>query len=342
MATITAEQESRRALLAEVKDRWETTLLAIPGVTGVGVGFKWVRGKPTDELAIRVYVREKKRVPESERIPRRLDGYPTDVMELDPRPLPATIELPTREEIERLAADTGRYDPLVGGISVGPCREIGDIGHIAGTLGLIVKDGGAANVDLMLSNAHVFCGDDGNANVGDEMGQPSRIDSYKPWCQDCAELLRFTVGDYIDPAGVNLGGVDGAVARVTKNRGSTAGRIQGIGQITGFMPAALNMNVSKRGRTTELTQGIVEDVDATFTSDWGPQFGIRTLHKQILVRGAPNHFSQGGDSGSIVVNVDGQKRKVVGLLWGGSTVDPYVSIVSPIAAVIGALNIRLE
>ncbi len=62
--------------IAEAKTRHEAELLALPNVTGVGIGER--TGKPV----IKVFVTEK--VPESrlapeERIPTLLDGYEVDV-----------------------------------------------------------------------------------------------------------------------------------------------------------------------------------------------------------------------------------------------------------------------
>jgi hypothetical protein len=62
--------------IAEAKTRHEAELLALPNVTGVGIGER--AGKPV----IKVFVTEK--VPESQlapenRVPRSLDGYEVDV-----------------------------------------------------------------------------------------------------------------------------------------------------------------------------------------------------------------------------------------------------------------------
>ena len=71
----------------EVKKRYRDFLMSLPNVVGVGVGPKVVSSKITAPLAVKVYVRTK--VPlhllaEQERIPRELDGVPTDVEEQAP------------------------------------------------------------------------------------------------------------------------------------------------------------------------------------------------------------------------------------------------------------------
>ncbi len=100
-----------------------------PGVTGIDVDFKYVDGKKTDEIAIRVFVEEKKDVPFNERIPETIEGVRTDVIQ---RTLVLqSLRVPVTEIIPQ--ADAGNYNPLRGGISVGPCRVIN--GYVyAGTL----------------------------------------------------------------------------------------------------------------------------------------------------------------------------------------------------------------
>jgi len=74
-----AANEAIRALLASGA---EEQLRALPGVTHVSVGLKETGGRVTDQLAIRVYVDEKKPpgdLAPAERIPPEVDGVPTDV-----------------------------------------------------------------------------------------------------------------------------------------------------------------------------------------------------------------------------------------------------------------------
>ncbi len=64
-----------------VKEGVEKDLLTLPGVIGVDIGKKIVGGDKTDELAIRVYVEEKRDVPPEEMIPAMIDGVKTDVIQ---------------------------------------------------------------------------------------------------------------------------------------------------------------------------------------------------------------------------------------------------------------------
>jgi hypothetical protein len=57
----------------------------------------------------------------------------------------------------KVEADTRLYDPLKGGISIGPCRVIDGFVHV-GTLGTIVRDN-ASGAPMLLSNFHVMAVD---------------------------------------------------------------------------------------------------------------------------------------------------------------------------------------
>jgi hypothetical protein len=107
----------------DVKDQVAPALLRIPGVTGVGVGFKTVNGSLTDELAIVVHV-DKKRddIPPDQRVPAEIEGWKTDVAEFKANR--CTVD------------DKDLYDPVIGGIRF----QVGnDLSHTGwGTLGAVV------------------------------------------------------------------------------------------------------------------------------------------------------------------------------------------------------------
>src|SRR4051812_38754417 len=94
----------------------EPQLLKRSGVTGIDVGYKYVGGRKTQEVAIRVMVEKKKKkdIPESERIPPEIDGVKTDVIERTY----FLHQFGNRKKVEDIAlqADTGNYSPVKGGI----------------------------------------------------------------------------------------------------------------------------------------------------------------------------------------------------------------------------------
>src|ERR1044072_7648992 len=75
--------EEHRELISVKRDE-EERLLGMPGVHGVGVGRRQVKGKLTDELVIRVYVTKKRPahdLPAGELVPSSIKGVNTDVIE---------------------------------------------------------------------------------------------------------------------------------------------------------------------------------------------------------------------------------------------------------------------
>lgn len=307
------------AIIQKKQDE-QSALLKLPGVTGVDVGYKYVNGKRTKEIAIRVLVaKKKKRVPAKERIPEKIDGIKTDVIERTIVPLVA------RKPVKEAAAgpDTKKYDPLQGGISIGPDRSIN--GYVyAGTLGCPVRDRQSGE-DRLLSNFHVMAVDNG-WKVGDAMDQPSLVDGGSSSDQ-VGTLAKAVLSEHIDGA---LSTVKGRDAVCT---------IVDIGDIKGTATAALNDPVRKRGRTTLLTYGFVDAVNGTVKIDYGDGIGTKTLVNQIGIRPDTKHnpmFSDHGDSGSVVV--DGNNN-IIGLLFAGSE-DGYTYI-NVIEEVLNELNIEI-
>jgi hypothetical protein len=305
-------------------------LIRRPGVTAVDVGYKYVNGVRTDTVAIRVSVAEKKpvsKLTKAERVPDEIDGVPTDVLQRVFEPFAgAAGEASNMLKLDDIALQvyTTRHRPLVGGISVGPCRAIG--GYVfTGTAGAIVKDN-ATGDPMLLSNFHVMCVDN-TWSVGDDMAQPSRVDGGSCPADYVAELTRASLSS----------AVDGAVARIDGVAYSC--EVVNIGKVAGTKAATLGMAVRKHGRTTELTYGTVDSVSLSVNIDYGNGIGVQTLTNQIGI--APDtaqnsHFSKKGDSGSVIMAGD---RKVVGLLFAGSS-DGY-TIANQIANVLSELNVTM-
>ncbi len=319
-----------------IKQTVEADLLKREGVTGVDIGYKYVKGKKTDELSIRVYVEKKKDVPEKKRIPKTIQGVKTDVIERKFILHPLLVRV---ADIE-LKADTGNYDPLQGGISIGPCRSVylnatdaachGAPGAgwyvFVGTLGAFVRDN-TTNAEMMLSNFHVMCVDNG-WSVGDTMAQPSRVDGGSCPSDVVGTLQRASLG----------GQVDCAVADHTM-RGYNCSIVD-IGTVAGTATAAEDMAVRKRGRTTGLTYGTVDTVDLSVNIDYCNGLGSVMLTNQIGIDVDPAQsakFGDSGDSGSVVVD---DARKVVGLYFAGDSTGTY-GVANPIQSVLNALNVSM-
>ena len=324
-----------KSAIRRVKEGVEDELLALPGVQGVDINEKTVKGKGTGELSIVVYVKKKKPksgLTKAQMIPAEIDGIPTDIQEEEIELQGASLLLTDVEP----QIDTGTYTPLRGGISMGPCRSVflapPDVpapGNyvFTGTFGAVVKDRttGAA---MALTNFHVACIDDG-WSVGDVMAQPSRVDTGSCPSDRFGTLTRAVLSE----------NVDGAVVKLDSGKSYDCS-IEEIGGVRGTVAASDGMAVRKRGRTTELTYGTVNSTDVSVTIDYGDGLGTRTLKKQIRVipdTSQNARFSDKGDSGSVVV--DGNE-KVLGLLFAGTT-SGSATYLNPIQKALDELDVDL-
>ncbi|XMO86398.1 hypothetical protein AAFN75_16550 [Algibacter sp. AS12] len=303
------------------KQSAEAALFKLKGVTGVDVGYKYTDGKRTDEITIRVHVKQKKKtVASKDKIPTTINGIKTDVIEMEVFPQVFSQKL---ENIS-LQADTTTYATVQGGISIGPERAIS--GYIfTGTLGCIAKDN-VTNNPVLLSNYHVMCVDN-TWSVGDFMCQPSRVDTGSPGTDRIGALERAVLS----------GHVDGAISTLSGRPHDCS--IVDIGDVKGTASAVLNSAVRKRGRTTLFTEGFVDAINATVNVNYGDTIGVKTLTDQIGIRPDENvnpKFSAKGDSGSVVVDAD---NKVIGLLFAGN--DTGYTYINPISHVLSELNISL-
>src|SRR5207245_1674866 len=91
----------------------------------------------------------------------------------------------------------------------------------------------------------------------------------------------------------------------------------------------------KNGRTTQATTGTVTDISVNISV--GYSGGVAQFRNQIGIRGIGGPFSQGGDSGSLIVTAN--TNQPVALLFAGRT-DNSITFANPIAAVVQALGIR--
>ena len=144
-AHILANQEAFQEAYARARAQFGQ----IEGVVGVAFGQKKTEGQYKDDIAIVVFVREKKDekdLPADQRIPPSFEGYPTDVRIVRQRKFDA-------------CDNTAKFETIQGGIQIS--GRMDNTGHFEqGTLGCIVKrrgDSGRENVYL-LSNLHVLFG----------------------------------------------------------------------------------------------------------------------------------------------------------------------------------------
>ncbi|MFS8098081.1 S1 family peptidase, partial [Lentzea alba] len=305
--------ENALAVIRPIKRTVEDEFLARPGVIGVDIGEKFTGGRPTGQAAIVVYVCAKG-PQHPQQIPAEVDGVPTDVVAES-----IVLHRARLSQAEPVVAE--RHPVLRGGISIGPARsfrvvppevEKADEYVIAGTLGAFVITKAEPRKVLGLTTFHVGCVDD-SWSVGDEFVHPSRVDGGLPGADQVAVLDRAALAGAVSAAGLRMG------------QRPFRAEVLDIGAITGTANAIIGSTVRKRGRTTELTYGVIASTDATLRLDFGHGIGIRTLRDQIRVHSS-ERFGDHGDSGAVLVDAD---NRVVGLYVAGSGSTGFANPVEP-------------
>lgn len=311
-----SQREGREAAIARIRHAkavFGGRLLDHPDVHGIGIGYKTVGGKKTDELALVVHVyrkRPKAEVDPSRLLPRTLTVPPREATEeitvpVDVREKPVPIEevdCGTCDEDTRL-----RRRPVVGGYSGGPIDQSG------GTLGGWLWDT-ITEQFVVISNEHVLGSTGGTAVV-----QPAVADGGS----DPAD----TIG-----AVVRAGTLDVAIAAPSEGVEIDCAIICSSPAVFETTDAFLEMEIEKVGRTTGLTCGLVELIDYD-SNHYGS-------HNDLWISGDGSDFSLPGDSGSLYVervnpNGDSWKR-IVGIHWGGAADD---GVGHPIGAVMADLSL---
>ena len=320
MAKIT---DSQRAACAEA----EKTYLPDPNVVSVGIGFKYKSGERTDEVCIVIGVQKKlpkEEVLKAQLVAEEIAGVRTDVIEYG--------ELRAQADILDAATQalTQKRRPCPPGFSIGHPDVT------AGTLGAWVHHG-ESEAYFILSNNHVLASSN-DAELGDAIRQPGPADG-GTGDDEVAQLTEFVRIHFEAEPNAQTNKVDAAVAEVLSAE-LVELEIPAIGHICGFRDFELGDRVRKTGRTTETTEGLVVTVEATSRINYGPEKGLATFSDQFVMRtqgdgdSGSGDFSQGGDSGSVLVAEDGF---VGGLLFAGGS---GVTIVNRISHVVSLLRIR--
>lgn len=297
-------------------------LLARAGVIGTAVG------RAADgSFIVKIYT-------ESARVaglPRQLDGVPVDIE--------------VTGEIVAQTHTLTRPSPI--GVSTGTERLIIYRGRrycTVGTLGARVTDG--TNV-YALSNAHVYAleGSEPDGTVvagqgGDRVLQPGRVDMNAQACGSQHEIDTAVVGNlwsYV-PIVISRNAenkVDAAIALVSKEQVGTATPVGGYGAPSSItVDATVGLPVQKYGRTTGLTTGTVTGINATVIVRYDT--GRARFIEQVVITGSAGSFSDGGDSGSLIVTQSGNHP--VALLFAGSS---STTIGNPIADVLASFGVPL-
>src|SRR5258706_58733 len=206
------------------------------------------------------------------------------------------------------------------------------VGHpaiTAGTIGARVRD--ALGRVYILSTNHVLANSNG-ASIGDPEYQPGRFDGGTA-ADQMATLRDFQV---ISFAANGTNTIDAAIALSTTSvldnaspaddgysmpNSTIFGDANGDG-LFDDRNASLGLNVQKYGRTTKLTHGQITGINATVTicyavSGFTCTKTARYVDQLII---SPGGFSNGGDSGSLIVTDDANLNPVALLFAGNASV----------------------
>jgi len=289
-------------------------------VTGVDIGYKYVGGRRTDDIVVRIHVEKKREsVPEAEMFPEEINGIPIDVIQgvyglqvaLKPSSLRRT-----------------RHNPIQPGLSISHPTVT------AGTLGAVVYDNATAR-PCILSNWHVLVGSL-DASPGDPIIQPGSRDGGQLPQDRVGQLERWLLGADGDAAIASLD--------ITPDRLVELAQFETGVVLHSARNAQIGEVLEKSGRTTGVTRGKVTGFGSYKISY---SVGDEKIHGFIIssvIDGNPDNeeISSGGDSGSIWYNPE--TKEAVGLHFAGETDSSPTAehaIACHLPKVLAVLNISL-
>jgi hypothetical protein len=208
------------------------------------------------------------------------------------------------------AAAVPWYQRDIRPVSIG--ASVGHVDVTAGTIGGFVRRGGTVHV---LSNNHVLANEN-LAKAGDWILQRGRYDGGR---QPAERIARLRYWGRLKTTGANF--IDAALARLEPGIAYDAARLRELvahrdRKLAGVGPEFVDEGeiVYKTGRTTGPTRGRVTafDLDNVVVSY---DAGNLRFDNQIEIEGVGRHaFSDGGDSGSLIVN---SSMEAIALLFAG-------------------------
>jgi hypothetical protein len=295
-------------------------------VTGVDVGYQYTEGQRTDNIVVRVHVKEK--LPDSaleavELFPKEIDGVPLDVIQGIYHPHIALVESASDRKI--------RLNPIQPGVSISHSLVT------AGTFGAVVYDN-VTGRPCILSNWHVLAGSD-QAVPGDDIIQPGSFDGGRSPRDRVGQLERSILDANGDAAIAFLDTLTDRTVEFAqfqtgvKIESARMTQMSDVGKI-----------LEKSGRTTGVTRGKIDGVGSYYLNyPVGPKT-IQGFKIVSILDGNPNdeEISSGGDSGAIWY--DPETKEGIGLHFAGET-NPNPkeehAIACHLPTVLSALNISL-
>jgi hypothetical protein len=212
------------------------------------------------------------------------------------------------------------YPILMGGITISVDTEGG---AETGTIGAIVIDK-QTKKPAILTNGHV---------VNNTLDLPVfHTYSWKADEKPVGRVLRTRMENGIDAAVVSISDAYTYAFDIAE-----LGGVQGINETP-----TLGMKVRKRGRTSRLTEGIIDGLHGTFPDPRDPSKSYTDIITIAPTR--TNEFSTFGDSGSTILDTN---NKIVALLYSGYPPDGAgdlsgKTLAIPIRNVMKAMNVSIE
>lgn len=285
----------------EAAEYAEQTLLLQEGVAGVDY--------TEDPARVTIFIESEEH---RDSIPEKIKGVETEVI-VTGRFMAYGLQRTPQQSIAPLMGKsrTSRWEELVGGISIGNEKSSG-----AGTLAVVFHNWWPQAYDYMLSCTHVLALDDYGRHLpkGTDIIQPGKYDGGKDVVGYLYKIskLRFGWKSIIFP---NY--IDASIAKVTSDCHCQA-VLDSNNKDTYLVSLGIHApwrgeTVRKSGRTTGVTQNVVERTHATVIIWYQFANGLKyaRFKDQIMVK---QPFSDSGDSGSFV-DKDGY---FVGLVHAGS------------------------
>jgi hypothetical protein len=314
-------QKARRAL-----QKAAALYLFDPNVSHIDYGFR-IResagNRIEDELTIRVHLRKKLKGDAfnafADKYPERvidpkIIGFPTDIPEADYR-----LHYWWWGQENSFNTRRKHNDIMKGGISIS-----NELSYGYGTLGGKVIDRQSGE-QMILSNWHVLIGS-WSAKPGLKIYQPAQGDGGNAR-DTVAVVKRDAMKD----------GVDAAVAKIDGTRSIVNEQLE-IGPVTGVVSPRLGMILTKSGRGSDITDGIVTGTEGQSAIYYG---GFRRIIKNVVhiaQVNTGNKVSSPGDSGSWWLEKD--SRRVIGLHFAGSDNPEYALAIS-MPEVLNALDVEI-
>jgi len=221
--------------------------------------------------------------------------------------------------------------------------SVGHVAITAGTLGAFVKRGGTT---YLLSNNHVLANED-RGRVADRILQRAAYDGGR---EPSERVARLRFWSKLKKTGANV--VDAAIAEIDEGVPYDVSRLRGLikgadRKLAGVAPEPPEFvdedgTVYKIGRTTGVTIGRITafDVDNVIV---GYDVGNLRFDNQLEIEGGGRlAFSDGGDSGSLIVNA---RMEAAALLFAGGDSGGSngrgLTYANPIQQVLGGLKATL-